>query len=154
VTNDSDIDVETMQLRGAAFMAADHATAALETFTAALAKTANRHTGLLNVVRYDRALVYEQLGQQKRARADLERIYSTDRRSRTSRAASQRWLTQGTPPGQPFADRGSLPVAALLGRPVPARSPEADSGPRWSRSPRKVPHTVGGTDLGAPGDPS
>jgi len=51
---------------------------ALETFTAALAKTANRDPGLLNAVRCDRALLLGQLGQSKRARADLERIYALD----------------------------------------------------------------------------
>ncbi len=78
VTNDSEVDVETMHLRGAAFVATDHASAALETFTAALAKTTNREAGLLNAIRYDRALVLEQLGLLKRARADLERVYAAD----------------------------------------------------------------------------
>jgi len=56
VTNDSDADVETMHLRGAAFVAAGFTRAALDAFTAGLAKTANRDAGLLNAVRYDRAL--------------------------------------------------------------------------------------------------
>lgn len=78
VTNDSDADVETMHLRGAAFVATALTRAALDTFTAALAKTANRDAGLLNAVRYDRALLLERLGQSKRARDDLERIYAVD----------------------------------------------------------------------------
>lgn len=78
VTNDSDIDVETMHLRGAAFVATGLTTAALDTFTAALAKTANRDAGLINAVRYDRALLLAQLGQAKRSRDDLERIFAVD----------------------------------------------------------------------------
>ena len=78
VTNESDVEVETMHLRGAAFLATGHPTAALETFTAALAKTTNREIRLLNAVRYDRAIVLEQLGQDKRSRHDLERVYAAD----------------------------------------------------------------------------
>jgi tetratricopeptide (TPR) repeat protein len=78
VTNDSDADVETMHLRGAAFVATSLTRAALDAFTAALAETANRDAGLLNAVRYDRALLLVQLGQSKRARDDLERIYAVD----------------------------------------------------------------------------
>ena len=78
VINESDASVETMHLRGAAVLATEHPTAALETFTAALAKTSNRETRLLNAVRFDRAIILEQLGQQKRARADLERVYAAD----------------------------------------------------------------------------
>ncbi len=78
VVNESDACVEMMHLRGAAFLAMEHPTAALDTFTAALAKTSNREAQLLNAVRYDRAIVLEQLGQQKRARDDLERVYASD----------------------------------------------------------------------------
>lgn len=78
VTNESDIDVETLHLRGAAFLATELPTAALETFTAALSKTSNREVSLLTAVRYDRAILLEQLGQSKRAREDLERVYAVD----------------------------------------------------------------------------
>lgn len=78
VTNESDAEVETMHLRGAAFLATEHPTAAVETFTAALSKTSKREVRLLNAVRYDRAIVLEQLGEGKRARDDLERVYAAD----------------------------------------------------------------------------
>lgn len=78
VINESDASVETMHLRGAAFLATEHPTAALETFTAALAKTSNREGRLLNAVRFDRAIVLEELGQPKRAREELERVYAAD----------------------------------------------------------------------------
>ena len=43
-----------------------------------MAKTANRDTDLLKVVRYDRAFAYEKIGQPKKAMADLERVYAAD----------------------------------------------------------------------------
>ena len=55
-----------MRLRGAAFVATGLTRAALDTFTAALAKTAHGDAGLPNAVRYDRALPLQRLGQSKR----------------------------------------------------------------------------------------
>jgi tetratricopeptide (TPR) repeat protein len=78
VTNESDVEVETMHLRGAAFLATGQPTAAVETFTAALGKTSNREARLLNAVRYDRAIVLDQLGEPTRAREDFERVYAAD----------------------------------------------------------------------------
>jgi tetratricopeptide (TPR) repeat protein len=78
VTNDSDVSVETLHLRGAALMALGHGAGAIDAFRDALSRTAGRDAGLLKVVRYDRALAYERLGQNARAKADLERIYATD----------------------------------------------------------------------------
>jgi tetratricopeptide (TPR) repeat protein len=80
VTNDSDVSVETLHLRGAALMALGHGAGAIDAFRDALSRTAGRDAGLLAVVRYDRALAYERLGQNARAKADLERIYATDPR--------------------------------------------------------------------------
>ena len=78
VANSSDVDVETLHLRGAAMLALGHQNAAVEVFRTALAKTAGRDPALLNAVRYDRAIAYEGLGQRGRARADLERVYAAD----------------------------------------------------------------------------
>ena len=78
VANDSDANVETIHIRGAAFAAKGLTQAALDAFSAALSKTANRDSGLLNSVRYDRVLLLEHLGQSKRARIDLERIYASN----------------------------------------------------------------------------
>ncbi len=78
VVNTSDIEVETLHIRGAAFMALGHHTAALDAFNEALSKTANRDPMLLNVVRFDRALALKNAGQKARAKADLERVYAAD----------------------------------------------------------------------------
>ena len=78
VVNGSDIELETLHLRAAAFAALGDNTAAMDAFRAALARTAGRDPGLLTAIRYDRALAYDKLGQKARARADLERVYAAD----------------------------------------------------------------------------
>jgi tetratricopeptide (TPR) repeat protein len=77
-TNDSDVGVALLHMRAAALTDLGHMDGALTTFSEALAKTANRDPELLKVVRYDRAFAYEQAGQPKKARADLERLYAAD----------------------------------------------------------------------------
>jgi tetratricopeptide (TPR) repeat protein len=78
ITNLSDVEVETLHIRAAALMALGMGTAALDAFNEALAKTTGRDAGLLNVVRFDRSLAYQQAGQRAKARADLERVYAAD----------------------------------------------------------------------------
>ncbi len=53
-------------------------TAARDTLTGALRRTKNRPQKLMLALRYERALTYEALGQAKRARSDLEKIYAED----------------------------------------------------------------------------
>lgn len=50
--------------------------AALDTLTAALRRRKNLSEELLRALRYERALVYEDLGQLKRARSELEKLYA------------------------------------------------------------------------------
>jgi lipoprotein NlpI len=50
--------------------------AARDTLTTGLMRKKNRSDELLRTLRYERALVYEELGQSGRARADLEIIYA------------------------------------------------------------------------------
>ena len=78
VVNGSDIELETLHLRAAAFGALGDDTAAMDAFRAARAKRAGRDPGLLAAIRYDRALACEKLGQHARAKADLERVYAAD----------------------------------------------------------------------------
>jgi hypothetical protein len=58
VTNDSDVSVETLHLRGAALVALGHGAGAINAFRDALSRTAGRDAGLLKVIRYDRAPTY------------------------------------------------------------------------------------------------
>ncbi|MBW1982223.1 MAG: hypothetical protein JRJ12_13480 [Deltaproteobacteria bacterium] len=46
-----------------------------ETLTTALRRKKDRSEELLRALRYERALVYEDLGQQRRARTELEKLY-------------------------------------------------------------------------------
>ena len=50
--------------------------AARDILTKALRRKKNRSNELLHALRYERALVYETLGQQKRARSELEKLYA------------------------------------------------------------------------------
>ena len=52
--------------------------AARTVLTAALRRKKGRPEMLMHALRYERALVYEALGQHKRARKDVERIYADD----------------------------------------------------------------------------
>ncbi len=54
------------------------ADAARETLTAALRRKKGRTEQLLRALRYERALVYEDLGQRRRARSELEKLYAED----------------------------------------------------------------------------
>jgi len=50
--------------------------AARETLTVALRRKKGRPDDLLRALRYERALVYENLGQKSRARAEFEKLYA------------------------------------------------------------------------------
>lgn len=52
--------------------------AARETLTGALRRKKGRSEELLRALRYERALVYEDLGQRRRARSELEKLYAED----------------------------------------------------------------------------
>lgn len=54
--------------------------AARETLTCALRRRKGRSEELLRALRYERALVYEALGQHRRARSELEKLYAADPR--------------------------------------------------------------------------
>ena len=56
----------------------DHlgAEAARDVLTKALRRKKGRSDDILRALRYERALVYEDLGQRKRARSELERLYA------------------------------------------------------------------------------
>ena len=58
-------------LRGLGFL-----DAARETLTGALRRRKARSEELLRALRYERALVYENLGQRRRARSELEKLYA------------------------------------------------------------------------------
>ena len=51
-------------------------TAARDTLTKTLRRKKNRSDELMRALRYERAMVYDELGHAKRARADLEKLYA------------------------------------------------------------------------------
>jgi tetratricopeptide (TPR) repeat protein len=78
IDNEDDLSVATLHIRAVALFGLGRADAALEAFRNALAKTSKRDPELLLAVRYDRALILRELGQEAAARKDLERILATD----------------------------------------------------------------------------
>jgi tetratricopeptide (TPR) repeat protein len=77
-SNSNDLGVALLHLKGGALFALGRRFAALAALRDALAKTANRDPDLLKAVRYHRALAHEAMGQNKRARRDLERLFAAD----------------------------------------------------------------------------
>lgn len=53
-------------------------TAARDTLSAALRRKKDRPDELLKAIRYERALVYEDLGQRRRSRSELEKLYAEE----------------------------------------------------------------------------
>ncbi len=78
VTNDSPLHAALMLYRSRAMRTLGMPDAARETLSAALKKTKGYAPELVRALRYERALVYDGLGQQGRARKDLELLYAED----------------------------------------------------------------------------
>jgi hypothetical protein len=106
-TNTADIGVGLLHMRAAALFAHGHENSAFEAFKLALAKTADRDVGLLKVIRYDRALAYESVGQRAKAKADLESFMAKTQDSKTCGPDSPRWAeSRGALPGHTHARSG------------------------------------------------
>lgn len=76
VTNESAIHAALMLYKARALRSLGILTAARSTLTDALRRTKDRSLELLLALRYERALVYTDLSQTARARADLEKIFA------------------------------------------------------------------------------
>ncbi len=76
IENESPIHTALMLYKAIALRRLGLATAARDTLTAALRRKKDRSAELINALRYQRALVYEDLGQTARARGELEKIYA------------------------------------------------------------------------------
>ncbi len=76
IENETSIHAALMLYKARALRRLGLATAARDTLTAALRRKKDRSRDLLNALRYERARVYEDLGQKSRARADFERLYA------------------------------------------------------------------------------
>jgi tetratricopeptide (TPR) repeat protein len=76
VQNESPVHAALLLYKGKALRRLGLLDAARETLTDALKKTKERSADLLNGLRYERALVYEGLGQSRRARSELEKLFA------------------------------------------------------------------------------
>lgn len=78
VANESEVHAGLMLFKGQALRTLGLDTAARDTLTAGLRRTKDRSDGLLRAMRYERALVYEALGQHARSRSELETLFAVD----------------------------------------------------------------------------
>lgn len=78
ITNDSFLEAALLGYRAQALRRLGHLISARDVLTLTLRRTRDRPAELLQVLRYERALVYEALGQWANARRDLERLYAED----------------------------------------------------------------------------
>jgi len=78
IRNESSIHAALMLYKGRALRRLGLNTAARDTLTAACRKKKNRSEQVRRAVRYERALVYRELGRKSRARAELESIYAEE----------------------------------------------------------------------------
>lgn len=78
VENKCHIHTTVLLYKARALAALGMHTAARDVLTTALRRRKDRPADLLNALRYERANVYEALGQGARARGDLEKIYASD----------------------------------------------------------------------------
>lgn len=76
IENETPIPAALMLCKAKALRHLGLATAARDTLTAALWCKKDRPDDLLRVLRYERALAYEDLGQKSRARAEFEEVYA------------------------------------------------------------------------------
>lgn len=78
IDNESPIHTALLFYRGKALAGLGLYTAACEVLTSALRRKKDRSQELLMAIRYARALVYQQLGSEKRYRQELEKLYAQD----------------------------------------------------------------------------
>ena len=78
VENETPVDTAILLYRGRAFAALGMPDAAIDVFTLANRRRKDRPEGLLHQIRYDRAVLYEQVGRAAQARREFERLYAED----------------------------------------------------------------------------
>jgi tetratricopeptide (TPR) repeat protein len=76
VENATPVDTAILLYRGRAFAALGMPDAAIDVFTMANRRRKDRPATLLHQIRYDRAVLYDQLGRTAQARREFERIYA------------------------------------------------------------------------------
>ncbi|HEU0197603.1 MAG TPA: DUF4236 domain-containing protein [Nevskiaceae bacterium] len=78
VANTGEVDTALLYWKGCALHRLGVLSAARDTLTLAFARKQGRDAGLLHDIQYERACVYEALGQRARARTEFGRIYAAE----------------------------------------------------------------------------
>ena len=76
VENETPVDTAILLYRGRALASLGMPDAAIDVFTLANRRRKDRPEELLHQVRYDRAVLYEQVGRKAQARREFERLYA------------------------------------------------------------------------------
>jgi len=78
VENETPVDTASLLYRGKALEALGLPDAAIDVFTLANRRRKDRPKALLHQIRYERAVLYDQVGRKAQARRELERVYAED----------------------------------------------------------------------------
>ena len=78
IPNDTPVDTALLLYRGRALAALGIPTGAIDVLTLANRRRKDRPEALMRQIRYDRALLYEQVGRKADARREMERLYAAD----------------------------------------------------------------------------
>jgi tetratricopeptide (TPR) repeat protein len=78
VENETPVDTAILLYRGRALAALGMPDAAIDVLTLANRRRKDRPEGLLHQIRYDRAVLYEEVGRKAQARREFERLYAED----------------------------------------------------------------------------
>jgi len=78
VDNATPVDTAILLYRGRALVALGMPDAGIDVFTAANRRRKDRPDGLLRQIRYERAVLYDQVGRKAQARREFERLYAED----------------------------------------------------------------------------
>jgi len=78
VENETPVDTAILLYRGKALAALSIPDAAIDVYTLANRRRKDRPEGLMHQIRYDRAVLYEQVGRRAQARREFERLYAAD----------------------------------------------------------------------------
>ena len=78
VENETPVDTAILLYRARALAAMDMPAAAVDVLTVANRRRKDRPQDLLLQIRYDRAMLYQQLGRRAQAKQEFDRIYAVD----------------------------------------------------------------------------
>ncbi len=78
ITNETPVNTALLLYRGRALARLGLLDAAIDVFTLALRRRKDRAETLLRQLRYERAVLYEQVGSKAQARRELERVYAEE----------------------------------------------------------------------------